>query len=74
MIHLPLSVMMITSQLMVWQNAITGLPPLITPDFVKKYLNHWSLSSEKAFRELDYRITPFETGARLTFEWLQIPR
>jgi farnesol dehydrogenase len=70
MIHLPLAVMTVVSKMMVMQTSLTGIPPGITPDFVKKYLNHWSLSSEKAINELGYRITPFETGARMTLEWL----
>ncbi len=49
---------------------VTGLPPAITPDFVKKYMNHWSLSSRKAIEELGYEITPFKEGAKRTIEWL----
>lgn len=70
MVHLPLPVMTIVSKIMVWQNSITGIPPAITPDFVKKYMVHWSLSSEKAISELGYSITPFETGVKETIEWL----
>jgi hypothetical protein len=54
-----------------WQTSLTGIPPGITPDFVKKYLNHWSLSSDKAIRELGYKVTPFKTGAIRTIEWLE---
>jgi nucleoside-diphosphate-sugar epimerase len=70
MVHLPLVVMTITSKLMVWQNSVTGIPPAITPDFVKKYMNHWSLSSDKAISELGYKVTSFESGAGMTLEWL----
>jgi farnesol dehydrogenase len=62
MIHLPLSVMKAAAQLMEWQTGLTGIPPLISVSFVKKYLNHWSLSSAKAEKELGYRITPFREG------------
>jgi NAD+-dependent farnesol dehydrogenase len=62
--------MTITSKLMVWQNSVTGIPPAITPDFVKKYMNHWSLSSDKAISELGYKVTSFESGAGMTLEWL----
>jgi farnesol dehydrogenase len=71
MLHLPLVIMTITSRLMVWQNSVTGIPPAITPDFVKKYMNHWSLSSDKAISELGYKVTSFETGAGFTLEWLK---
>ena len=70
MFHLPLGVMKAAARLMELQNPVTGIPPAITVDFVKKYLNHWSLSSEKATRELGYRITPFEDGVKKTIDWL----
>ncbi len=71
MIHLPLPIMTLAARLMEWQNPLTGIPPLITAAWVKKYLNHWCLSSGKASRELGYCITPFETGVRETVEWLE---
>lgn len=76
MVCLPLAVMTVSARFMEWQNLLTGIPPAITADFVKKYMNHWSLSSDKAIDELGYHITPFETGVRETLEWLlkfQIP-
>jgi len=72
MVHLPLAVMNLAAGFMEWQNPLTGLPPAITADFVKKYMNHWSLSSDKAVKELGYRITPFPTGVKETVEWLSI--
>jgi nucleoside-diphosphate-sugar epimerase len=70
MIHLPLGLMTSVAKLMEWQAPLTRIPPAITADFVKKYMNHWSLSSEKAIRELDYHVTSFETGAGKTLRWL----
>jgi NAD+-dependent farnesol dehydrogenase len=70
MFHLPLPVMVSAAKFMEWQNHVTGIPPAITVGFVKKYLNHWSLSSAKAISELEYRITSFETGVKETLEWL----
>ena len=72
MIHLPLTAMTIAAGLMQWQAPLTGIPPAITADFVKKYMNHWSMSSEKASSELGYKITPFETGVEKTLEWLKL--
>jgi farnesol dehydrogenase len=69
MFHLPLPVMTAAAKLMEAQAAITGIAPLITSAFVKKYLNHWSLSSDKAKKELGYKITPFEEGVKKTLEW-----
>jgi len=70
MVHLPLGAMTLTAKIMEWQAPVTGLPPAITADFVKKYMNHWSLSSDKAINELGYKITPFATGVKETLEWL----
>lgn len=72
MVHLPLAAMTFTAKIMEWQNPVTGFPPAITVDFVKKYMNHWSLSSDKAINELGYKITPFATGVKETLEWLNM--
>lgn len=69
MFHLPLPLMLAAARLMEAQVKITGIPPLITASFVKKYLSHWSLSSEKAVQELGYHITPFDKGVQRTLEW-----
>ena len=71
MMHLPLRVMISAACVMQYQAAITGLPPAITPSFVKKYLNHWAVSSDKAITELGYRITPFKVGIKRTLEWYE---
>jgi nucleoside-diphosphate-sugar epimerase len=70
MFHLPVSIMTLAAKLMELQTPVTGIPPLITAAWVKKYLNHWSLTSDKAIRELGYQITPFEEGAHRTIEWI----
>lgn len=70
-IHLPVWLMTAAARLMEWQAAVTGIAPLITAPWVKKYLNHWSLNSEKAMRELGYKFTPFREGVTLTLEWLK---
>jgi len=69
MIHLPVPVMACIARAMEWQARFTGIAPLITEDFVLKYLNDWCLSSAKAERELDYHITPLAEGVRQTLEW-----
>ncbi len=70
MVHLPLPVMITAAKLLELQQHLTGVPPLITASWVRKYLNDWSLSSEKAVHELGYKITPFHKGARKTIEWI----
>lgn len=70
LIHLPLWVMYLASGLMESQSRVTGLPPLITVSFVKKYLHDWKLSSNKAVDELGYKITPFAEGVGQTINWM----
>ncbi len=45
-------------------------PPLITPAWVKRYLQHRRLSSLKAEKELGYTITPLNLAFKKTFAWL----
>lgn len=71
LIHLPVWLMISVAKIMEWQASVTGIPPLITAPWVKKYLNHWSLSSRKAMNELGYTHTSFREGVRLTLEWLK---
>jgi len=47
-----------------------GRHPLITPGWVKTFLQDWAYSCAKAERELGYRITPLREGIRRTYEWI----
>lgn len=69
LIHLPVQIMYLASGFMELQSRVTGIPPLITVSFVKKYLHDWRLSSNKAVHELGYTITPFTEGVTKTLEW-----
>jgi len=71
LLHLPVRLMITVAKTMEWQASVTGIPPLITAPWVKKYLTHWSLSSDKAIRELGYGLTPFREGVKITLEWLK---
>lgn len=71
LVHLPVWLMVAVARVMEGQASITGIPPIITAPWVKKYLNHWSLSSQKAITELGYHITPFREGAKITLDWLK---
>jgi len=51
---------------------ITGIPPVITREWLDKYLNDWIMSSEKAVSELGYKITPFREGVTETIKWLKL--
>lgn len=71
MVRLPVRLMTAGARLMEWQASVTGIPPMITAPWVKKYLNHWSLSSRKAEEELGYNPASFEEGAGITMRWLR---
>lgn len=68
---LPIPVMQAAAKFLALRANLTGAPPLITPPFVKKYLHHWHLSSEKAIRELGYRPTGLEVGLERTVAWIR---
>jgi nucleoside-diphosphate-sugar epimerase len=69
--HVPVGVLLLLSNGMVFWTRITRTPPLITPKWVRKYLYHWEVSSKKAINELGYSITPLEEGIARTIAWLK---
>lgn len=69
--HLPFPLMMAFSRFESLKANMLGIRPLITPEWVKKYLYHWPLSSQKAIDELGYRITPLEQGLGKTIVHLE---
>ena len=71
LIPLPVVLLMIASGYMWLMAAIFKIKPLITPGWVRKYLHHWNLSSQKAMSMLDYQITPLKKGLSETIKWLR---
>jgi nucleoside-diphosphate-sugar epimerase len=71
LIPMPPSLMKFVARIATTISGIMGVPPLITREWIDKYLNNWVVSSEKAIIELDYKITPFRTGVSKTIEWLK---
>lgn len=55
-------------------SSVFGKQPVISSVWIDKYLNHWTLSSDKAIRELSYVITPFSVAAERTMVWLKNSR
>ncbi len=49
--------------------AVTNLKPLLTPELISAAQYENSYTAEKAVRELDYRVTPFEVAVREAYEW-----
>lgn len=72
MIRIPMALALITSSVFLLFTKITGIPPLLTPGWVKKYLHDWSVSSEKAITALDYNPGTFRDGIEKTLIWLQL--
>lgn len=70
MFKFPEPLLMGISRIMVLFSKISGSPPLITPQYVRKYLRDWEVSSEKAEKELGYAITPLDIGLERTIAWL----
>jgi NAD+-dependent farnesol dehydrogenase len=68
--HIPYPLLWMGSAIMVLFARLFNRQPLISPGWVKRYLQHRRLSSSKSIKDLDYRITPFETGLSLTLKWL----
>lgn len=71
LIKVPVPAMQVFGHLQMIKKSITGKPPLLTPAWIRKYEYDWSLSSAKAIKELEYKITPIEDGVNKTIEWLK---
>jgi nucleoside-diphosphate-sugar epimerase len=71
MFHLPIPVMIAISKIMKLWSSITKSVPLITPNWVRKYMNEqWAVEINKAQEEWRYSPHSMEEGFRLTLEWL----
>jgi farnesol dehydrogenase len=70
LLPLPLFLMLSLSRLMMAGHTLFGLRPLITPDWVKRYMYNWKLSTAKAERELAYRPHTFTTALEKTLSYL----
>lgn len=71
MLHVHYPLLRIATYIQYGALRLVGKPPLITPEWIKKYLHHWAVSSRKAQQELGYTITPLETGIAKTLEWIE---
>ncbi len=69
--HLPFSLMKGVSYLQLAWSKISGKPPMITPNWVKRYDYDWALDSSKAVNEIGYNIRSFDEGIRETVEWIR---
>jgi nucleoside-diphosphate-sugar epimerase len=69
-INIPTRFAMLYSRLEQKKAEAFGLYPLITPGWVKTFLQDWAYSSAKAEKQLGYKITPLREGIRTTLAWL----
>jgi nucleoside-diphosphate-sugar epimerase len=67
---LPVSIMMMVGYGILLYSKLTGKPPLLTPEWIKKYLYDWELSCKKAQEELGYTYRPLKVGLKQTVEWI----
>ncbi len=70
LVPLPLVLMLFLSRLMMTGYHLFRLRPLITPDWVKRYMYDWKLSTAKAREELGYRPLSFAQALERTLSYL----
>lgn len=68
--HLPFPLMLAVSKLELFMAENFGKKPLITPPWVKRYLQNRPVSSEKAIQAINYSVTPLNEGIEKTILWL----
>jgi farnesol dehydrogenase len=67
----PLLLMLIFAAVIKSLSRITGRPPLIVPELVRKFNHHWIVSSEKAIREIGYNPVTADKGIGMTVNWIK---
>lgn len=70
MLPLPLWLMKAFAFVQLVGASIFGSPPLMTPEFLRKYTYHWSLDINKAKTELGFAPIPVKAGIEKTLHWL----
>jgi farnesol dehydrogenase len=71
LVHIPYPVLWLFSETLNLVSGITGTRPLITTAWLRRYLQHRRLSSQKAVSRLGYSVTPLAEGLRLSYKWLK---
>ncbi len=70
--HFPMSAAIFYGLLCEIKTKITKKMPYTNRATVKLMNHNWSYSSEKAIREIDYKITPLEEGLKETIGWYKV--
>jgi len=71
LLHIPFPILLMFSKAQLWKASLSGKPPMITPEWAKKYKYNWPLDSSKAIRELGYNVRPLDEGIQLTIDWVR---
>jgi len=71
MINVPFFLIFAYTLIWVIIGKLIGKPARLTLGYVKKIMHNFSVSSEKAIRELGYNPTQLETGIKNTLNWLK---
>lgn len=71
MIRLPVIFALMTATVLLAFATVTGISPLLTPGWVKKYLHDWPVSNDKAIAEINYIPGTFRNGIEQTLDWLR---
>lgn len=69
--RIPFALAGLVGRLQRWRAALLHVEPELTDEVVGIYRHEWAYSSERAVRELGYRITPFEEAVATTVDWLR---
>ncbi len=71
LLHLPFPIMLWVSKFELFMAKTFGKPPLITPPWVRRYLQNRLLTSKKAINGINYSITPLDEAIAKTINWLK---
>ena len=69
--RIPFGVASLIGRLQRWRAAILGIEPQLTDEVVGVYRHEWAYSSDRAVRELGYRVTPFAEALEQTVAWMR---
>lgn len=70
MLKLPLRVINAYSHFEQIKTTLTGMPPVFLPEFAARLKKNQKYSSQKAIKQLNYQITPFEIGLTRTINYI----
>lgn len=72
MIRIPKGIALLTASGMLLFARITGIPPRLTPGWIRKYYHNWAITNQKAIAGLGYDPGTFREGVEKTLDWLGV--